>query len=151
MAYSKFLVPTDFSSDSLKALNVAFSQFATLDNTLILLHVVNSVESNELSNQRMHAVAHIDSKESVKKDHDKAQQAKLKELATPHLGEWKEIKTIVKKGNPSQCIADTVESEHVDLLIIGSHGAGGFRERLFGSTTYDVARKVKCSVIISKV
>ncbi|MFY7940438.1 MAG: universal stress protein [Burkholderiaceae bacterium] len=33
---------------------------------------------------------------------------------------------------------------------MGSHGTGGLGKMLFGSTTYDVARKVRCSVLISK-
>lgn len=36
------------------------------------------------------------------------------------------------------------------LVIMGSHGTGGLGKMLFGRTTHDVARKVRCSVLIGK-
>ena len=63
---------------------------------------------------------------------------------------WQEVVTLTESGKPADIIIATVKNEGTDLVIMGSHGTSGIGKVLFGSTTYDVARKVKCSVMISK-
>jgi nucleotide-binding universal stress UspA family protein len=56
----------------------------------------------------------------------------------------------VALGQPTEKIIEAVTAHAINLVIMGSHGIGGLGKMLFGSTTYDVARKVRCSVLISK-
>lgn len=156
MSYQRILVPVDFSADSLNALKRAVDEFARPGNALVLLHVVESTgdeASNPLTRGRMQAVSRADMTTDAATGaagplEDALRQ--LKALAAPLADKFQSIDALVQAGDPTETIIDMVSSQGTDLVIMGSHGRGGLGKMLFGSTTYDVARKVKCSVLISK-
>jgi nucleotide-binding universal stress UspA family protein len=155
MSYQRILVPVDFSADSLNALKRAVDEFARPGNALVLLHVVESPgdeASNPLTRGRMQAVSRADMTTDAATGAGPLEDAlrQLKDLAAPHAGKFQSIDALVQAGEPTETIIDMVSSQGTDLVIMGSHGRGGLGKMLFGSTTYDVARKVKCSVLISK-
>lgn len=156
MSYQRILVPVDFSADSLNALNCAIEEFAGPDHSLVLLHVAESSDdeaANPLTRGRMQAVSRADltapppSAGASPEEHSLHQ---LQALAAPHSGKFQSIDLLVQPGEPTERIIETARSHGVDLVVMGSHGVGGLGKMLFGSTTYDVARKVKCAVLISK-
>ena len=51
----------------------------------------------------------------------------------------------VRVGDPADVILDA--AEEVDLIVIGTHGLGGFRKWLLGSTTQRVLRRTKKLVL----
>ena len=59
-----------------------------------------------------------------------------------------DVTTLVKKGNPAAKIIDTAKELDVDLLIMGSQGQNPLARVFFGGTTYQVARKVHCSIFV---
>ncbi len=138
MKFTRVFVPIDFSEASLEAFKLAKERFAGSGNTLTLLHVIESglglVEpQNELRLADIESCRH-----------------RLASLGKTQSGAWKEVSTQVEAGKPVDCILDTAHREGAELVIMGSHGTGGLRKALFGSTTYDVARKLKCSVMVTK-
>ncbi len=154
MSYERILVPIDFSDDSLNALNKAMTEFAKPSSTIVLLHVVDggSDDANALSQGRMQAVARgtLSPDEAPGHDTTGLRLKQLQDLAAPHSGKCKLIDVQVVVGEPTEKIIEAVTSKSINLVIMGSHGTGGLGKMLFGSTTYDVARKVRCSVLISK-
>ena len=157
MSYQRILVPVDFSDDSLYALNSAAAQFAKPGNTLVLLHVVeasgaDSGSAQLMSRGRMQAVSReaISTEATQAPDLTTARMEQLKALAAPLAGSWQTVETVVSVGVPTDSIIDTVKQQKIDLVIMGSHGKGGVAKILFGSTTYDVARRLRCAVLISK-
>ena len=156
MSYQRILVPIDFSADSIDALKRAVDGFAGPGNTLVLLHVAESAgdeASNPLTRGRMQAFSHADlsapaPNPGASPDEHSLQQ--LQALAAPHAARFQSIDVLVEPGEPTERIIDAVQAHGVDLVVMGSHGSGGLGKMLFGSTTYDVARKVKCSVLINK-
>ena len=44
-------------------------------------------------------------------------------------------------------IAETVEAENIDLIVMGTKGATGAKEILFGTNTVHVIKKAKCPVV----
>jgi nucleotide-binding universal stress UspA family protein len=44
-------------------------------------------------------------------------------------------------------IAQTVTSKHIDLIVMGTNGASGAREAVFGSNTLQVIRNINCPVL----
>jgi nucleotide-binding universal stress UspA family protein len=44
-------------------------------------------------------------------------------------------------------IAQTVASRDIDLIVMGTNGASGAREAIFGSNTLKVIRQIKCPVL----
>jgi nucleotide-binding universal stress UspA family protein len=138
MNYNRILVPIDFSADSLSAYQVALTHFAGQDKTLILLHVIE------------HGLTDIDPIQQVRANFIEETKRKLTTLGNSRKGDWKEVDTLIESGRPTDLIILTAKQTNADLVILGCHGTGGVTQGLFGSTTYDVARKVKCSVMISK-
>lgn len=157
MTYQRILVPIDFSDDSLDALNSAVTEFCEPTNTLVLLHVVETMgeesgAAHMLSRGRMQAVSRADitTEESPVVDPMQLRLDQLRSLAVPFAGTRLNVETLVSAGNPTDKIIEMAKLRNIDLVIMGSHGAGGLGQLLFGSTTYDVARKLKCSVLINK-
>jgi len=48
---------------------------------------------------------------------------------------------------PAPAIADFAASSRADLIVIGTHGASGFRHLILGSVTESVLRQVECPVL----
>jgi manganese transport protein len=52
-------------------------------------------------------------------------------------------------GKPSTVISEIVNSENIELLIMGAHGHKGLQDILFGTTIEDVRHRVKIPVLIT--
>ena len=137
MKYRHILVPIDFSTYSLSAYQSALDHFADAESSLILLHVVE-LDPEEFSGHQ------------IGSDLVAQRRKQLQTLGNSHRNRWKEVSTLVEAGKPTQLIIETARREKVDLVMMGSHGSGSLVKALFGSTTYDVARKLECSVLICK-
>ncbi|MCE9607899.1 MAG: universal stress protein [Planctomycetia bacterium] len=53
-------------------------------------------------------------------------------------------------GSPAGRILDIAESEHVDLIVLGTHGRRGIDRVLMGSVAEAVVRRAKCPVLAVK-
>lgn len=58
------------------------------------------------------------------------------------------IETISLEGYAAGRIIDFVENNDVDLLVMGSHGMGGFRRFFLGSVTHKVAVSIEKPILI---
>lgn len=54
---------------------------------------------------------------------------------------------VIDAGRPADEIVARVARDAPDLLVIGTHGAGGFRHLVLGSVTEKVLRQVACPVL----
>lgn len=54
----------------------------------------------------------------------------------------------IKSGAPVHEILEACDSSNADLLVVGSHGAGGFVHRILGNVTTRIIRDVPCSVLV---
>jgi nucleotide-binding universal stress UspA family protein len=52
----------------------------------------------------------------------------------------------VEEGNAAKLLIDL--SEDVDVLVVGSHGHGGFAGMLLGSVSQHVAAHARCTVVV---
>lgn len=59
----------------------------------------------------------------------------------------KNFECIVLEGNVGKQIRKEAERLNMDMIIIGTHGAGGFRKFLLGSHTWDVIKKSEVPVL----
>jgi len=71
---------------------------------------------------------------------------KLHELAKKHS--INEDSLMLENGYPKSVILNLAEKEHVDLILLGSHGHHGVLNTLLGSTATAIANNADCDVFI---
>jgi nucleotide-binding universal stress UspA family protein len=54
---------------------------------------------------------------------------------------------VITGGSPADAIAAYADTHAVDLIVMGTHGVGGFQHLLLGSVTETVLRRVTCPVL----
>ncbi len=138
MSFGCILVPIDFSDGSLTAYQTALDLFASAERSLILLHAfegrVSDLSQDQLGRNLL-----------------EEKKRQLASLANHRRSDWKEVTPIIEPGQPNDLIISTARTMGVELVIMGAGtGDSSIVKGLFGSTTYEVARRLKCSVMITK-
>ena len=138
MSFNTVLVPIDFTDNCFAAYQNALDYFAGKENTLILLHCFEGrIDVSNGSDQ-------------ASRNDLEEKKRQLTTMGNRQRSDWKEVVTLIEPGKPADLIIRTVKQMSADLVVMGAGSTGGLVKGLFGNTTYDVARKVKCSVFISK-
>lgn len=65
----------------------------------------------------------------------------LIDAAVPH-------RSVLIEDDAVSAIARTVDDERADLVVVGSHGRSGWRERLLGSVATKLPHELPCPVVI---
>jgi len=58
------------------------------------------------------------------------------------------VKASIVSGTPSQRIAECIQANPPDLLVLGSHGHGGFRRLVLGSVAEATVRYAACAALV---
>jgi nucleotide-binding universal stress UspA family protein len=139
----KILIPTDFSDHAEYALKVA-AQIAKKNNgEIILLHML------ELPHEGSDAVG---------SGHDipeimffkNAAIKRLEDLMDEEYLEGLKVSEIVQFELAFDGILNISKKNDVDLIVMGSHGASGFKEMFIGSNAEKVVRNSDIPVLIIK-
>ena len=59
-----------------------------------------------------------------------------------------EAESLVLKGDPAERIVNFAEEQNVDMIVVGSHGIGGFERLVIGSVSEKVVRHAKVPVLV---
>jgi len=57
----------------------------------------------------------------------------------------------LEEGDPATSIVDVARDEHVDLIVMGTHGRTGLDRLFMGSVAEQVIRKAPCPVLVTKL
>lgn len=68
--------------------------------------------------------------------------------ANAGAGDASEMKRKVRTGNTREEIFAEIADFHPDLVLLGTHGTGGFDRLVIGSVAADVSREAPCSVLV---
>ena len=136
------LVPIDFSDPSHAALDVATDMAARLGADLLLVHV-------------MPAIADLPSRVSIFKEgkydqglNEKAEQ-QLSQLAAGLAKKNVKARTELGTGNEvGMELIRIAEREHVDMIVIATHGMTGWRKIAYGSVSEKVVKEAECPVLL---
>ena len=60
------------------------------------------------------------------------------------------IETELRQGIPMNTILEVARNGKYELIVMGHHGRGGFREYLLGSVSKSIVRNAPCAVLIGK-
>jgi nucleotide-binding universal stress UspA family protein len=137
----RVLVAYDFSDFSEFALNYALSFAQEYQAELHLLHVLPPamVQEPEISWYPMGQEGAY---------HIAARRLQKAVPAETHL--WCNVRHIVSEGQPYREILNYAESNKIDLICIGAHGAGFGMRTLFGSNVDRVLRQAPCPVLVAR-
>jgi len=135
LPFKRILCPTDFSEPACKAIKAA-GELAERDSAeLILMHVVGAIPALDSPT----GMVGFDIAAYQKELTDSAEKS-LQERLVKHIPEGVATRTLVVHGEAAHEIVRVVKEEGVDLLVMSTHGATGWRERIFGSVTEKVMR-----------
>lgn len=134
----RILIPFDFSETSALSLDHAVHMAKTAGAELYLLHII---ETSTFPSSIAHAFSGFEKKV------EEASNEKLKELSdelsTKH---GIKVHTITEVGKIYKRIVHTAKQAHIDLVLMGTHGASG-SSYIIGSNTTRVVQESHCPVI----
>lgn len=133
----KILVPTDFSENAKLALKHAIQVANQLHCTISLLHAYQ-IET------RTGSFLSID--QLVQGDREEEMSVLIEEMKS-FLGPKTKIESYVKKGASVENICSTAEKLNVDIIIMGTTGAGGMKKLFLGSTASNVIKNTTIPVL----
>lgn len=140
----KILVPTDFSECAKNAEKYAFFLAQKIDAELVFLHVINTpVDWSKLTKEQEDFFP--DAKEAIANS-----KKRLNELMKSAESYKIKSRKILIFNNTNEKIHRFVEDEHIDLVVMGSHGVYGFKDYILGTNTYSMIRNSKVPVIVVK-
>jgi nucleotide-binding universal stress UspA family protein len=141
----KILVPTDFSDNAYNAIQYAMRLFEKERCTFYLLNTFTPAAYNvgtmadSYSALRLQEIVRANSEESL---HRVEKQIK-KEFNNPNH----RFEKIASFNLLVMEIIDLVETQGIDLIVMGTQGATGAKEVFLGTHTAFTIKKVKCPVI----
>lgn len=138
------VVPTDFSSVSVNALNYAVDMAQAINAGLVLLHVYNVPVS--FTEAPVAPVTTV-SLEEVKRSSVERLEELKKNLVILTAGKI-QIYSESRLGEPIEELESICKSLDPMAVIMGSHGATGFERMIMGSTTLSAIKHIKCPVIV---
>ena len=138
----KILCPTDFSEPACKAIKAAGEMAEKFSSELILIHVVGPVPVLETPT----GLAGFDVAAYQQELSDSAESS-LQLRLEEHIPESVNARTLVVHGEAAHEIVRVAKEEGVDLIVVSTHGATGWRERIFGAVSEKVLRHAECPVL----
>jgi nucleotide-binding universal stress UspA family protein len=144
MNIQHILVPTDFSACSSYALDLAIQLARLLHARITLLHVVQ-IPYLVGDGSGMGVGVALYAEQAEIEAHQRL-AAYVQRVSDAGL----ESETIVDHATPFQRIVDHAEAQHIDLIIMGTHGHTGLQHMLLGSVAEKVVRLACCPVMVTR-
>jgi nucleotide-binding universal stress UspA family protein len=145
----KILVPTDFSENAANALIYAIQLVKLVNGKLILFHnadfPLNYTGTNIFPGGDLgmgidpaYPAGVLNNPEL-----EHIQQERINQLATrvrQDMGNTIPVKTFYKYGSFTDNLSEVIREEQADLVVMGTHGASTFLDRLVGTNTASVIK-----------
>jgi len=135
------LFPTDFTQLSGNALATATAMCKRHAATLHLLHVVENrflVIPREAYNAAVYLIPELE-KTALERLNKMSERIKEENSIT--------VQTHLELSNPADAIREKANELGCDLIVMGTHGASGFREFFIGSNAYAVIKNTTIPVL----
>ena len=162
----KILYATDLSDNARQAFAYAVSLANLYGAGVILLHVLPEVP--ELLDTNVVGYISKDSWEKIKTQHfDEAREAligkrkdhlAIRDVLHQFCAEARgqnldtvEDEVVVERGNPAEKVLEIAQEKQCDLIVMGSHGYGTFKDAMMGGTARRVLRHAKIPVLLVRL
>lgn len=139
--YGPVVVGVDGSDVSAKATRVAFEEAQARGAELVAVHTY-------LENQMHEPVAGAILGDDQWRKFEEEREAKLDSALAPLVEQFPDVKVtkVVTRDRPVRALVD--QSKNAQLLITGSHGRGGFKGMLLGSTSRALLQAAPCPMMV---
>jgi nucleotide-binding universal stress UspA family protein len=127
------VVGTDFSPTSAVALDYAHAIARHYSSKILLVHAISPIEESEAK---------------ARGSADALTEAELQLLTQAQRLAEIEWDTRVIKGTALEVVEQILSLDHVDLIVVGTHGAHGLRRLWVGSVAEKIFRHVNCPVLV---
>jgi nucleotide-binding universal stress UspA family protein len=134
----KLLLATDLSEASEAATDEAFELAKRLEASLLVVSVIDP-GSLLLPGGRFRARV-----DQVRERREQQAQG----LVERGRADGVEVSFLVWTGDPGDMIVSAAEAEHVDMVLVGSHGRGPVGRFFLGSVSEHVVRNAPCPVLV---
>jgi len=139
----KILFPIDFTENSSKILPFVLSMSEKYDGMIYLLHVVEDLSKWGVGS----FVPHLPL-DSFKKDAIEGAKKAMDKVCDQQLEGCPNFQRMVVYGDPASEILKTIESEGIDMVIMGTHGRKGLEHTIFGSVAENVVKRSSVPVLV---
>jgi nucleotide-binding universal stress UspA family protein len=138
---TKILLPVDFSPSSQTAFEMASDLAQHFHAALHLVHVIPVFPTTSISDLEIEVHFIQKATESAKK--------RLEDYHAALLKKGVESTFSIESGNNIvDNIMNVIEREHVDMVVISTHGVSGWHPLFFGSIAEKVIRLVQCPLLL---
>ncbi len=141
----KILVPCDFSEAAIHAFRFALDVAAISNGTI---HLLNVIELPAMPNTAFTPVRSFGM--PIMKEMGAKAQGNFEKMTTKYASGNVKVVRNVEFGVPSKIILNYVIKNSMDVIVIGSHGAGGLRDYFVGSNAEKIVRNSSVPVIVVK-
>ncbi|MFT4849850.1 MAG: nucleotide-binding universal stress UspA family protein [Sediminicola sp.] len=139
------LLPTDFSENSINAIDYAVKLFS---NSEIKFHILNVQIISDYTTSELMTSSPSNSVYKEVLDDNKLKIEKLVEkLEAENSSQKFTFKKLLDYDVCTDAIRQAVKLYEIDLIIMGTNGATGAKEVIFGSNTIKVIRNINCPII----
>ena len=138
------VVPTDFSSVSVNAVNYAVDMARAINAGIVLLHVYNVPISYTDSPVSQASTISVDEMKRTSEERLEEVKKNLIQVTSGQITVYTESRL----GEPLDELEALCKSVEPFAVIMGSHGTTGLERMIMGSTTLTVIRHLKYPVIV---
>ena len=137
----KILFPCDFSRNSSKILPYVLSIAEKYNSQVYILYV------DELHEWGGHFIPHP-SIDTLQKEALKAAEKAMDKICEEQLQSCPNFQRKIVSGEPATEILKLIESEDIDMVVMGTHGRKGMEHAIFGSVAENVVKKSPVPVLV---
>ena len=141
----KILVPCDFSKPAINAFRFALDVAAKSQGRVHLLHIV---ELPVLHDSVLMPVLSFE--EQLLNEMKDKTETEFDKLIKKYSVDDVKVSSDIETGPTAKTILEYANEHKIDLIIMGSHGASGFREFFIGSNAEKIVRSSTIPVLIVK-
>ncbi|MGY4386169.1 nucleotide-binding universal stress UspA family protein [Pedobacter sp. UYP24] len=137
----KLLIPTDFSSCADTSIDFAVQTNKLFTAKLSLLHVINFMGNVYGDYTGMS----VELYESMIQQSEKEMASLKNQLAKRGVGS---VNTEISNSAVTDSILQAIIEQGIDMVIMGTHGASGLKEKFWGTQTAELIGKANVPVIV---
>lgn len=141
----KILVPCDFSKPAINAYRFALDVAQQSKGTIHLLHVIELPVMHDTVIMPV-----LNFEEQLLKELREKAENQFNKIDEKYKAEGVKVTFKVEFGPVSRMIRDYIETESIDLVVMGSHGASGACEIFIGSNAEKIIRNSPAPVLVMK-